>query len=229
MATIFSKTQDIEVSKSDLEVFYNSIEPSDGPVLDVGCRTGEWVSFLSKKDIEVVGIDLDETCIEKAKNKYPGLSEKFITLDIQNLDRVFKIKFKRIYCIGVMNYLPRSQWMNTLKKMQSLLDIDGDLIVTFTKPSILGGSIKLLKFIPENMYTRVLAPLITAVLFPFQKYILLNPVGRDHFHYKFTLSLYGLEVGYPEELEKFIINVKETAFVSNRTAVFKIFQKSRII
>ena len=41
----------------------------DGPVLDVGCGTGEHVLFFAAKGFEATGIDLSPKAIEKAKRK----------------------------------------------------------------------------------------------------------------------------------------------------------------
>ena len=66
----------------------------DGPVLDVGCGTGEHVLFLAAKGFEAVGIDSAPKAIEKAKRKAKERKVKATfrvhdALDLKSLGRTF--------------------------------------------------------------------------------------------------------------------------------------------
>lgn len=218
--TIFSASTNVEISSADMENFFRSLGMPDGKILDIGCRTGELVAFLSDGKRSVTGIDLDASCIKAAEEKSPHLKDSFFVLDILEIDTYFKEKFDHVYCIGVMNYLPCRLWPVALQKMQNVLSDKGNIIVTFTNPSLLAPFIGLLRFIPQRIYAKYLAPVITTLLYPLQDRLLANSVSREHFHYKFTLSLYGLNLGFPAGLEKYRINVEHTSIISNKTAVF---------
>lgn len=220
--TIFSASTNVEISHKDMKNFFRIMNTPEGKILDVGCRTGEFVEFLTGEKRSVIGIDLDASCIDVAKKKYPQLKENFFAISILDIDIFFKEKFDRVYCIGVMNYLPQRQWHIALKKMIKVLSTEGDIIVTFTNPSLLGAFIKILRCVPQKIYVRYVAPVITSLLYPVQHKLLSDPVSREHFHYKFSLSLYGLNLGFPQELEKYRINIDHTPIVSNKTAVFRI-------
>lgn len=66
----------------------------DGPVLDVGCGTGEHVLFLAAKGLDAVGVDSAPKAIEKARRKAKErkLKSTFLlhdALDLESLGRTF--------------------------------------------------------------------------------------------------------------------------------------------
>jgi len=63
--------------KNDYEVgqIINTTEPnSKSVVLDIGCGSGHHVAKLAEKNINVIGIDISPSMINKAKENYPGLT-----------------------------------------------------------------------------------------------------------------------------------------------------------
>lgn len=68
-------------------------------ILDVGCGTGDLVSYLSDKQIkEYTGIDVFAPAIEKAQEKFP--QNKFITGDFLKYN--FRNKFDFVFCSGAL-------------------------------------------------------------------------------------------------------------------------------
>ncbi|MFW5911285.1 MAG: class I SAM-dependent methyltransferase [Halolamina sp.] len=59
-----------------------------GPVLDVGCGTGELAMFLARRGHRVLGIDLSPRAIEQARAKAEGrrISAEFAVWDALDLD-----------------------------------------------------------------------------------------------------------------------------------------------
>jgi len=60
--------------KDDYEVGFilNSVSPSsESKILDIGCGTGHYVSSLSSKGLDVLGIDISPSMIKKAKENFP--------------------------------------------------------------------------------------------------------------------------------------------------------------
>jgi SAM-dependent methyltransferase len=65
--------------KNDYEVgkILNSSNPSETSVIvDIGCGTGHHVSNLASKNLEVIGVDISPSMIQKAKENYPGNNYK---------------------------------------------------------------------------------------------------------------------------------------------------------
>jgi len=66
--------------KNDYEVgiIISSTMPSEKSIIaDIGCGTGHHVANLSSKNLEVIGIDISPSMIEKAKEDNPYLAHQF--------------------------------------------------------------------------------------------------------------------------------------------------------
>lgn len=66
--------------KNDYEVgiIINSTSPSEKSVIaDIGCGTGHQVADLSEKNLQVIGIDISPSMIQKAKENNPSISSNF--------------------------------------------------------------------------------------------------------------------------------------------------------
>ena len=219
--TIFSKTTEFEIPTADFDQFIEKYKLIDKEVLDVGCRTGEFVNYMRRRGVNARGFDLDATCIETAKERYPTYADFFSVSDLTDyLPK--KQRFDVILCVGVMNYIPQKKWDFCLRHMASLLKDDGVLMVTFTKDSLLKWPIKSLSLFTCRFYGTVVAPIITFLAFPLQKYLLSIPVSRRHFHYKFSLGLYGLHIGVPLNLNAYRIDDINNSLITDKTAVYEL-------
>jgi SAM-dependent methyltransferase len=66
--------------KNDYEVgiIVNSTSPNEKSVIaDIGCGTGQQVSDLNSKNLEVIGIDISPSMIKKAKENFPDIASQF--------------------------------------------------------------------------------------------------------------------------------------------------------
>lgn len=66
--------------KNDYEVgiILNSTTPSEKSIIaDIGCGTGHHVANLTSKNLQVIGIDISPSMIEKAKEDNPSLTRQF--------------------------------------------------------------------------------------------------------------------------------------------------------
>ena len=67
----------------DLETITAWAATCDGPVLDAGCGPGHWTAALSRRGVEVAGVDLSAEFLERARCRYPALS--FQSADVRRL------------------------------------------------------------------------------------------------------------------------------------------------
>ena len=70
--------------KNDYEVgaIINSTTPNEQSVIaDIGCGTGHHVANLKSKNLNIVGVDISPSMIEKAKEDYPDFGSNFIIGD----------------------------------------------------------------------------------------------------------------------------------------------------
>lgn len=88
------------IVKNEYEVgaIVNSTMPNETSViLDVGCGTGHHVSDISAKHLNVMGIDISPSMINKAKENYPGLN--FKVGDVLNNHEFIHNSFTHILCM----------------------------------------------------------------------------------------------------------------------------------
>jgi SAM-dependent methyltransferase len=86
--------------KDDYEVGYiiNSTSPSSqSKILDIGCGTGHHVSYLGAKGLDVLGIDISPSMIDKAKSNFPDY--KFNVGDALNNHLFESNSFTHILCM----------------------------------------------------------------------------------------------------------------------------------
>jgi SAM-dependent methyltransferase len=70
---------------------------SESIILDIGCGTGDHVNALSMKGMDVIGLDISQAMISKAKQKYP--KSKFQVGDVLNGDLYKYNSFTHILCM----------------------------------------------------------------------------------------------------------------------------------
>lgn len=101
-------------------------------VLDVGCSSGDFLATIynSKKNLKIMGIDIDSSAIDAAKNKYAsiGLFEEKNLLEVG-----CNKKFDTIIFRGTLQYLGDSLH-DSMHYLKELLNDDGKIII-FSLPS----------------------------------------------------------------------------------------------
>ncbi len=105
-----------------------------GKILDIGTGTGSYAITLAKDDFHLVGIDLDKTMLEMAKDKLNGnnLSVEFKCINMLELNNYFMDDtFCGLYTIGnvLVHLESRGKIKQTINKMRNLLKKDGVLII----------------------------------------------------------------------------------------------------
>lgn len=102
-------------------------------VLDVGCGTGVLVEYILKfvgPEGCIIGVDVSEKMIEKAKEKYKEITNvNFLHNDVMNLD--FKDFFDAIICYSVFPHIEDKE--NAIKKFSQMLKKDGKLVIAHSQ------------------------------------------------------------------------------------------------
>ena len=95
-------------------------------IIDIGCGGGEYTNILRKKGFDVIGCDILEDSIKFAKKKYPKCN--FIKANVDNLP--FDKNYSDIIlCLGIFEYMNRTEVDIALKEIKRVLKIDGMIIL----------------------------------------------------------------------------------------------------
>lgn len=101
-----------------------------GPVLDAGCGTGEHALLAASLGVPVVGVDLAETAIERARAKAVdrGLDAQFEVADAFELDRLGRT-FATVLDCGMFHTCDDEERARYVASLASVTDHDGTLYV----------------------------------------------------------------------------------------------------
>ncbi|MFO7792699.1 MAG: class I SAM-dependent methyltransferase [Candidatus Saliniplasma sp.] len=118
---ITSEKGDREFQKKMLDLTLDYL-PKDARILDIGCGDGRDSYYLSRKDIDVVGIDLSKSMVELARKKYPDLA--FFKEDMR--DTVFPDDtFHGVWAsLSIIN-MPKSELSTIESEIFRILGSDG--------------------------------------------------------------------------------------------------------
>jgi SAM-dependent methyltransferase len=105
--------------KDDYEVGFiiNSASPSSqSKILDIGCGTGHHVASLGSKGLDVIGIDISESMIKKAKENFPDY--KFNVGDALDANIFDSSSFTHILCMyfTIYYFKDKTQFFNNCFK-----------------------------------------------------------------------------------------------------------------
>jgi SAM-dependent methyltransferase len=79
------------------EIVNKTTPTSQSKILDIGCGTGHHVASFASKGIDIIGIDISPSMIEKAKSNYP--SYNFMVGDALNSGVFTSNSFTHIICM----------------------------------------------------------------------------------------------------------------------------------
>lgn len=126
----FSKRKEVQeaIDKThfDLqEVARRYLEKGDR-ILDIGCGPGTYLKDFEDK-YQLTGIDINQQMIDAAGRNISGA--ELIRGDFMNFD--FERKFKLIYSVSVLEFIPPSRLRAFFRKVHHLLEPDGILFLHY--------------------------------------------------------------------------------------------------
>jgi cyclopropane fatty-acyl-phospholipid synthase-like methyltransferase len=95
-------------------------------ILDIGCGAGAYLKKWEGK-YDLTGIDIHPEMVQEAKKYVPTAT--FILDNFLNHD--FDHKFKLIYSVSVLEFIPPSRLMAFFRKVHLLLEPDGKLFIQY--------------------------------------------------------------------------------------------------
>jgi len=111
------------LEKRIVGLFINEFNHKD--VLEIGCGTGHWTSFLSEQGLKVIGIDISDKMLEKAKSKNIP-NAKFEVNDATNLPYADE-SIENIVCITSLEFIKNKD--KALKEMHRVLKKNGTILI----------------------------------------------------------------------------------------------------
>jgi ubiquinone/menaquinone biosynthesis C-methylase UbiE len=123
----FQNTKNIEEPEIQQRKEFLSLIPKGGKILDLGCGPGRDAKIFSDHDYSVVGVDLSEKTIEKAKTIAP--KAEFKVMDFLNLDFEEK-SFDAVWFNAGLLCIEKKFALDILKSVHKLLIKRGILFVS---------------------------------------------------------------------------------------------------
>lgn len=78
--------------------------PRSASILEIGCGTGQFASFLSDRGISgYVGFDFSEQAVASARQRCPGL--EFYVADARNTELLDRTEYKLVVCTEVLEHI----------------------------------------------------------------------------------------------------------------------------
>jgi len=96
-------------------------------VLDIGCGIGTFSRRLSEKGFMVVGMDVSEKCLNKAREACPD-KIRFIHDDICRPRKLHRLKFDSVLALDVLEHIRDDG--KAIRNIRSLLKPKGTLVLT---------------------------------------------------------------------------------------------------
>ena len=121
-------------------------------ILDVGCGDGALIAYLNDGSKELLGIDSEQSCIDKAHSRYETENTIFMCLGFEYFDT--DQKFDAVTFVASLHHMNMKA---AIEKAIGLLEDDGVLlIVGLAKPStVIDYVIEGLRIIPSSVISRI--------------------------------------------------------------------------
>ncbi|HSH36076.1 class I SAM-dependent methyltransferase [Schnuerera sp.] len=138
------------VDKVETELAFSLFKPTSGmKILDVGCGTGNFSIKLAEMGCKVVGIDISEQMLNKArkKSKDKGLDIEFHSMDIYNINFPNE-SFDGVFSMAAFEFIKEPQ--KAYDEMYRVLKKNGNLLIGTINRDSKWGELYLSKPFQEN-------------------------------------------------------------------------------
>jgi 2-polyprenyl-3-methyl-5-hydroxy-6-metoxy-1,4-benzoquinol methylase len=109
-ANIYSSNNSIQFEQAKNFIISNAYLIKKGPILDIGCGTGEFTTFLADLFSQfVMGVDISLERIKFASSTYGRQNIKFVIADATQLDKQVEIKsrkFETVVSFNALHHIP---------------------------------------------------------------------------------------------------------------------------
>lgn len=128
------------VDEVETELAFKLFQPEpNSKVLDVGCGTGNFSIKLAQKGYKVVGIDISQPMLKKARNKLRK-TEKNLDIEFRHMDALeldFPDScFDHAFSMATVEFIPDDKKEKFIKEMLRVVKPGGKILVgTITKDS----------------------------------------------------------------------------------------------
>lgn len=123
----------------DLDMYSELAADYDGPIFEVGCGTGRVMLHLAAAGYEVHGIDLEPAMLDRARQQTAALKLqdrlKFIQGDMLKYTTDQKYNLVLFPYNGLMHFHNLDQQLGLLKRLRSMLNDDGLLVLDLPNPA----------------------------------------------------------------------------------------------
>ncbi|MGO9872541.1 MAG: class I SAM-dependent methyltransferase [Acidimicrobiia bacterium] len=177
---------------------YLDLLDARGPVVDLGCGTGEMLEFFAAAGIDARGVDLDEAMVDRARS---------VGLDVHHddaLDYLMKqadASFGAIFSAGFIEHLPASRLAELMEIARGKLRPNGVFIAETANPHS-SGALKAFWHDPTTQHPLFPESLLALCrLAGFETARIVFPTGGDDLATDFrTCGEYALVAGAVERL-----------------------------
>ena len=138
------------VDKVETELAFFLFKPTSGmKILDVGCGTGNFSIKLAEMGCKVVGIDVSEEMLNKARKKAKdkGLDIEFYKMDVYNMD-FSEESFDGVFSMAAFEFIKDPQ--KAYDEMYRVLKKNGNLLIGTINRESKWGELYLSKPFQEN-------------------------------------------------------------------------------
>jgi 2-polyprenyl-3-methyl-5-hydroxy-6-metoxy-1,4-benzoquinol methylase len=137
-----------------------------GSVIELGCGAGALAGAIVARDLQVLGVDMNQPKIDQARQRYPEAG--FIQSDILDLDLGGQ-RFDTVVLAEVLEHVPEEIGSRVLEKAWSLVSDGGRFVISVPNQDCVPHPNHLCEF-DSNSLRRLLRPYGRAVIVSDQPY-----------------------------------------------------------
>jgi cyclopropane fatty-acyl-phospholipid synthase-like methyltransferase len=115
------------IKRFDRHFWYTTKCSVDNSVLEIGCGTGRFLAYLSKKGVkDFQGIDIDENLVDVIPQE---VRSRFQSTDVFEYLNTCRRTFDRIVLFDVLEHFTSSEGRDLLLRIRNVLGDDGSVLI----------------------------------------------------------------------------------------------------